>query len=337
MKPLLAFLIALSAPLSAQTADLSKVSAEMAAAANAFIESLDEEQAKKARFPLDSDERENWHFVPKDRLGLPYADLNPEQLELSKKLLSSAMSEEGLLKVNTIIRLEAFLAEVEKRPDFRDNKKYYTSIFGDPTAEGNWGWRFEGHHLSLNFTLAGGESIAVTPSFFAANPGEVRQDHELKGTRPLAAEEDLARALATALHAAEKPVVYTDKAPDDILTGADRQLKQLDPVGVRFAEMTDAQKDGLMTLIAEYANRFRSELAKDQMEKIKTDAENLRFGWAGSLERNEGYYYRIQGTDFLVEVANVQNDANHIHAVWRDREGDFGRDVLGGHHSEHKH
>jgi hypothetical protein len=338
MKPVIAALLALAPLLSAaEPADLSKVSTEMAEAAKAFIQSLDDAQSKKARFEFGSDERENWHFIPKDRLGLPLAELNEAQLELSRKLLNSAMSEKGLLKIDTIIQLESFLAELENDPVRRDPKKYYTSIFGEPAADGTWGWRFEGHHLSLNFTLSGGKSIDVTPSFFAANPAEVRADHKMKGTRPLAAEEELARALATALHSSEKPVVYTDKAPDDILTGADRKLTQLEPVGVRVSDMTDAQRDGLMTLIAEYANRFRPQIAMDQLEKIRTDMENLRFGWAGSLAPNEGYYYRIQGTDFLVEVANVQNNANHIHAVWRDRSNDFGHDVLGGHHREHKH
>ncbi len=335
MKSLIATLFLLTPLLPA--ADLSKVSAEMAEAANAFLQSLDEAQTKKARFAFDSEERENWHFIPKDRLGLPYADLNDKQLELSRKLLSSAMSEKGLLKVETIIRLEAFLAEVENNPVFRDDKKYYTTIFGEPAADGEWGWRFEGHHLSLNFTLSGGKAISVTPTFFAANPAEVRQEGKLKGTRPLAAEEDLARALAQALHAAGKEIVYTDKAPNDILTGADRKLRQLEPVGVGVPDMTEVQKEGLLTLIEEYANRFRPELAGDQMGKIKADLENLRFGWAGGLEPDQGYYYRIQGTDFLIEVANVQNNANHIHAVWRDRKGDFGRDVLGHHHKDHKH
>jgi len=323
---------------SAQAAqpDLAKVGEDMAVAANAFLKSLTPEQSQKARFTFESDERENWHFVPKDRLGLALKELDEKQLALQRVLLESAMSQKGLLKVDTIILLETFLAELENNPVRRDAKKYYTSIFGDPKTGSTWGWRFEGHHLSLNFTLHESGEIAVTPSFFAANRAHVKEGR-MAGTRPLGAEEDLARTLAKALQASGKAVVYTDRPPDDILTAADRKAKQLEPVGVKVAEFSEAQRDGLQKLIAEYADRFRPELEKAQLEKIMADFANLHFGWAGGLEPGQGYYYRIQGKNFLIEVCNVQNEANHIHVVWRDRAGDFGRDVLGAHHREHKH
>ena len=316
--------------------DLEIVSADMATAANNLIAALNNEQEKKARFAFDSDERENWGFVPRERKGLPIEDLDENQIELVRNLLRSALSEPGLVKVDTIMALEAFLAEIEKRPELRNPKAYFTSIFGEPAAAGTWGWRFEGHHLALNYTIVEGRAVAVTPSFFAANPGEVRIDHPMKGTRPLAAEEDLARALAITLKETGKPVVYTDQPPRDILTGEQRQIQQLDPVGVPASDMTEAQQAGLLELIAEYANRHRKELAQADMERITNELENLRFGWAGGLNRGEPYYYRIQGTDFLVEVANIQNNGNHIHTTWRDRSNDFGRDLL-GEHVKHEH
>jgi hypothetical protein len=336
MKPFLILAALCSTLNAADPAPLAKATAEMADAANAFLKSLNEEQTKKARFPFDADERENFQFVPIARKGIPYADLTPEQKALSRKLLASGMSEKGLLKVETIIALEGLLAEMEKNPTFRDNKKYYTTIFGDPAADTTWGWRFEGHHLSVNFTLIAGKTISATPSFLGANPGEVRGE-TLKGTRPLAAEEDLARTLATALHEASKPVVYTAKPPDEILTGSDRKIKQLEPVGILASDMTPAQQEGLLKLIAEYANRHRADVAAADMAKIKADLPNIRFGWAGGLKKDEAYYYRIQGKSFLIEAANVQNNANHIHTVWRDAEGDFGRDALGDHHRHHDH
>src|SRR5690606_15625076 len=134
--------------------------------------------------------------------------------------------------------------------------------------------------------------------------------------------------LATALHDAGKPVIFSDRAPNDILTGADRKARQLDPVGVPSSDFSEAQKEGLLQLIAEYANRHRKEIAAKDMEKIKADFANIRFGWAGGLKKGEAYYYRIQGKTFLIEASNIQNNANHIHTVWRDLEGDFARDVL---------
>lgn len=312
-------------------ADFEKVTAEMANAAKAFLAGLDKQQIEKARFPFDSDQRTNWGYVPRDRKGIPMEDLNQKQTALVRDLLKTALSDPGLKKVDAIMALEAFLAEIEKRPALRNPKAYFTSVFGEPSARGTWAWRFEGHHLSLNYTLVDGKAVTVTPSFLAANPAEVTIDHEMKGTRPLHEEEDLARALATTLMENGKNAVFSEKPPREILTGEHRAVKQLEPVGIKAAEMTDTQRQALMGLIEVYTNRHRKELAASEIKAIKADLENLRFGWAGGLERGAPYYYRIQGTTFLVEVANVQNNGNHIHTTWRDTAKDFGRDLLGDH------
>lgn len=309
---------------------------EMREAANNLIAGLDADQRKRACFPFGSDERENWAFVPKQRAGIPLSDLTPAQRDLVTKLLGAALSEKGLLKVDTIIALEGLLGEMEKRPDYRDSTKYHTSIFGDPGKDGPWGWRFEGHHLSVNLTIVPGKGISAAPSFMGANPAEVREGAK-KGTRPLAAEEDLARVLAASLDGAGGKVVFTDKPPGDILTGSDRKAKQLEPVGIPAKEMTAAQQTALKDLIREYAGRFRKEVAEGTVKRIEAEFETVRFGWAGSLKPGEAYYYRVQGKSFLIEAANSQNNANHIHTVWRDVENDFGRDALGEHYQSDDH
>ncbi len=323
-------------PLKPATNELGKVTEEMAAAANALLAGLNKEQAEKARFTFDADQRENWGFVPRERKGIPLEALDEKQVGLVRDLLKTALSDPGLKKVDAIMTLEAFLAEIEKRPDFRNPKAYFTSIFGDPSATGTWAWRFEGHHLSLNYTIVDGKAVSVTPSFFAANPGEVKIENKLKGTRPFHEEEDLARALVTILKESGKDVIFSDKTPAEILTAEDRTVKQLEPAGIKATEMTETQQKALMELIAVYANRHRKELAENDLKAIQADLKNLRFGWAGGIKRDEPYYYRIQGTTFLVEVANVQNNGNHFHGVWRDSKNDFGRDLLGG-HVKHEH
>ena len=333
-KLLLLAALAASPALAQEPAPLADVTAEMAAAANNLLSSLGEEQLKKAVFPFEADQRENWGFVPRERKGISLEELDRNQTDFVRGLLMTALSDPGLKKVETIMALEGFLAEIEKRPDFRNPKAYFTSVFGKPSATGTWAWRFEGHHLSLNYTVIEGRAVSVTPSFFAANPGEVTIDHAMKGTRPLHAEEDLARALAVTLKESGKPVVFSEKPPGEILTAEDRAVKQLEPVGVKASEMSESQRAALMELIAVYAERHRKELAESDLAKIKADLPNLRFGWAGGLLRGEPYYYRVQGTAFLVEVANVQNNGNHVHAVWRDSANDFGHDLLGGHVSE---
>ncbi len=305
-----------------------------AAAAEKFLATLDPAQKTKAALPFTADERENFHFTPHERAGLPLKEMTDAQREAAMTLLDSALSEKGKLKVTQIMTLEGVLAEIEKNPAYRDAGKYYVTIFGTPGDAKGWAWRFEGHHLSVNITLVEGKGISVTPSFLGSNPAEVREGKH-KGLRVLAAEEDLARTLVSTLLAAGKSeVVFSEKPPGEILTAEKRTVTALDPVGTLAADMTEAQRTALITLIAEYTGRYRSEIAAADMEKIKTAGiDKIRFGWAGGTKPGEAYYYRIQGPTFLMEAANVQNSANHVHAAWRDFTGDFGRDLLREHYS----
>lgn len=306
--------------------------ATSADAAEKFLASLDVDQKTKASLPFTGEERENFHYTPRNRAGLPLKDMNEAQRAAAMKLLETALSEKGKLKVTQIMTLEGVLAQIDHNPVYRDSGKYYVSIFGTPGTAKGWGWRFEGHHLSVNITLVEGKDISVTPSFLGSNPAEVREG-EHKGLRVLAAEEDLARALITTLLAGGKTdAVFGDQPPGEILSGEKRAVTALDPVGIAAADMTEAQRTALLTLISEYTGRFRSEIAAADMAKIeKAGIDKIRFGWAGGTKPGEAYYYRIQGPTFLMECANVQNQANHVHATWRDFTGDFGRDILGEH------
>ena len=303
-----------------------------ATAAASFLATLDPAQKAKTNLPFDGDERENFHYTPRDRAGLPLKEMTDAQREAAMKLLDSALSEKGKLKVTQIMTLAGLLAEMEKDPVKRDPGKYGLIVFGTPGDPKGWGWRFEGHHLSFSITLVG-DKTSVTPSFLGSNPGEVREGR-LKGLRVLAAEEDLARTLVSTLVAAGKSaVIFSEKPPGEIITAENRTVTALDPVGVLASEMSETQRTALLTLIAEYTGRYRSGAAAADMAKIKADgADKIRFGWAGGTQPGEAYYYRIQGPTFLMEACNVQNNANHVHAVWRDFNGDFGRDLLREHY-----
>ena len=301
-------------------------------AADQFLASLDPAQKTKAALPFTSDERENFRYTPRERAGLPLKEMTDAQRVAAMTLLHSALSEKGLLKTAQIMSLEGVLAEIEQDPIKRDPAQYYLAIFGTPRDPKGWGWRFEGHHLSINLTFVAGKGISVTPSFMGTNPAEVRAGAK-KGLRVLAAEEDLARALATTLLAAGKStVIFSEQAPAEILSFENRKATVLDPVGILSSDLTGTQRSALLTLISEYTGRYRPEIAATDMAKIKAAGlENIRFGWAGSTEPGHAYYYRIQGPTFLMEAANTQNNANHVHATWRDFTGDFGRDLLGEH------
>lgn len=308
-----------------------------AAAAQKFLSTLDAAQKAKAALPFASEERENFRYTPRDRAGVPLKEMTEAQREAAMKLIDSALSEKGKLKATQIMTLEGILAGIENDPVRRDSGRYFVAVFGTPGDPKGWGWRFEGHHLSVNLTFVDGKGISVTPSFMGSNPAEVREGPK-QGLRVLAAEEDLARALTVTLLADQKTqVIFSHKPPAEILSFEHRKATALDPVGVISSDLTGVQRSALLTLLSEYTGRFRPEIAATDMAKIKAAGiEKIRFGWAGSTEPGEPFYYRIQGPTFLMEVANTQGNANHLHATWRSFEGDYGRDLLGEHY-QHDH
>jgi hypothetical protein len=332
MKTVLPFVFTLA---SLAAAELPST-ALMKSAAEGFLASLDEAKRAKAAFPMDAADRENFRYTPRERSGLPLKEMDEVQRKAAMKLLESALSDKGRLKAMQVITLEGVLAEIEKRPEYRDAGRYYVSIFGKPGDAAGWAWKFEGHHLSLNYAIHG-DKVAVTPSFMGANPAEVREGAH-KGLRPFGAEEDLARALAVVLLEGGKTGVrFSEKAPAEILTGENRAATALEPVGIAADEMTAAQKKALFDLVSEYTGRHRKDLAEADMRKITAAGiGRIRFGWAGGLKRGEAFYYRVQGPTFLMECANTQNDANHIHTTWRDFGGDYGKDLMKQHYHHHE-
>ena len=310
---------------------------DMADAAGRFLAALTTDQKAKATFPLQDDERFNWHFIPKTRNGLQVKEMTPEQRPLALGLLNSAMSQRGFLKATTIMSLEQILHELEQgRGRFaRDPELYHFSVFGTPGRNNTWAWRVEGHHLSLNFTIVKGTMTSVTPSFFGTNPAEVRTGPR-KGLRVLGAEEDWARLLVQSLNDEQKKIaIVAEDAPNDIITVADRRARVLEPKGLALSGMSEPQATLLWGIIREYIGRARQELAAEELEKIEQSGKNaIFFAWAGYVKSGERHYYRVQGPTFLLEYDNTQNDANHVHAVWRDLQNDFGEDLLKKHYSE---
>lgn len=322
---------------------MEQVSAEMASAATAFWNSLTPEQQKKAMFGFEDDERLNWHFVPKVRKGLSIKDMTPGQRSLAMALLATGLSGHGFTKVQQIMSLEEILKEMEKgRGAVRDPEAYFVTIFGKPDAKGTWAWRYEGHHLSVNFTIAGGKAITALPTFLGSNPGEVREGSR-KGLRVLAAEEELGRKLVQALtEDQKKKAIYSETAPKDIITAAIRKVDMKTVVdgqdGLPASEMTPEQRDMLLQLLEEYARRHRGELANEELRKIHVAGfDKVSFAWAGATEPGKPHYYRVVGPTFLVEFDNVQNNANHPHTVWRDPANDFGEDILKKHYESAEH
>jgi hypothetical protein len=324
--PLFAFVFALTLPLHAHDA-----SSEMAAAAKNFLAALTPEQKAKTVFEFADAERVNWHFIPRERKGLPMKEMTYEQRLLAHALLATGLSHRGYSKAVSIMSLEAILAELEQgKGPARDSERYFFSIFGTP-GSAPWGWRVEGHHLALNFTAGDGSAPAMTPNFFGTNPGEVRTGPRA-GTRILGAEEDLGRALARSLNPEQrKEALIHTEAPKDILNDPKR-IEPTKPEGIAQSKLDREQRAALMKLIHEYLFRCRPDVAAEELAKIeKAGLDRIHFAWAGGLDPGQAHYYRVQGGHFVLEYDNTQNEANHVHSVWRDFDRDFGNDVLKAH------
>lgn len=317
----------------------SQTPSVMAQAADAWLDTLSAEQKGRAVFSFNDEERLNWHFIPRERKGLSYKLMTPEQRPLAMALLSASLSQQGFIKATSIMSLEEILKQQENNtpPGRRDPENYFFSIFGTPSDAGTWGFRFEGHHVALNFTIVDGK-VSSSPMFFGTNPAEVKEGPR-KGLRVLGTEEDLGRELLKSLTPEQRKVaVVSDVALKDIITMASRKAA-LDgqPSGLSAAKMTQKQRALLQSLLEEYANNVPEQVAAARREQIRKAGTNLNFAWTGGWERGEGQYYRVQAPTFLVEYDNTQNNNNHVHSVWRDFSGDFGFDLLGNHYqTSHK-
>jgi hypothetical protein len=308
----------------------------MTEAAGRLVDLLSDEQKKKALFDFDDKERTDWNFVPLQenkkplRKGLRLDEMTAQQKGAAMDLLRSGVSADGYTKATTIMSLEAILKELEKNPTQERNPEwYFVSVFGKPAKSGKWGWRVEGHHLSLNFALEDGKVAAATPAFFGANPALV-QNGDKKGLRTLPEAEDYAKELFASLDDDQRKAAAQPKQFPEI-----EQAKPApnvgDPVGLPAAKMTDKQRGVLMKLVQGYADRMPPEVAAAEMAEVKeAGVEKIHFAFCRDEDKpGKPYTYRVQGPTFVIEFLNVQEDgaknpANHIHSAWRNLKGDFG-------------
>jgi hypothetical protein len=363
----------------------------MTEAASTWLGSLSSDQHRKALLDFsDLEQRTLWHYIPIERAGLPLLEMDPIQQRLALRFVATGLSQAGFNTASTIMGIENVLdASEEWRRSYpgrgsasrgRDPNLYYAVVFGEPGSK-TWGWRFEGHHISLNFTIVDGLVVAPTPIFFGSNPAEA----PLLGSetiRPLASTEDLGRELLHALDQNQRakvilaPVaprdivqannarveddatpraagnVFGDQSVDETARGRLAENVQWDPKlgtaeefvaavrhsprpkGLAATAMTVSQREILRALLRQYTDRLPDPLASYHAAKFAGSAlEGIHFAWAGGSERRQPHYYRLQGPRLLVEYDCTQDNANHIHSVWRDPVGDFGTDVLDQHYA----
>jgi hypothetical protein len=312
----------------------------MTSAARAFLASLDDGQRAKATAPFDTPDHREWTYVPGPRPGLPLKEMTDEQRRLALALLDTGLSERAQQTARGIIALEPILGELERASGTvhhdRDPELYWFRVLGEPGGSAPWAWRTNGHHVAVHVTVVG-DRVAVTPHFFGANPAMVPSGPQ-QGLRTLPDEEDLGRALVRALDDGQREVaVVAQTAPSDIMSRMDPVVdRSAMPSGLAYGEMTDDQREQLRTLIRHYLTRPTKALADEAWAELeRAGLEPVTFTWAGSLEPGigNGHYYAVLGTTFLLEYDNTQNNANHIHSVWRDFANDWGEDLLAQHYA----
>ena len=327
-------LLTLASLLTAQFLPAHEAATEMVAAARKFLGTLNPDQAKLASYPLTDPERENWNFVPLERQGLPFKKMSTEQQALGLALLRTGVSHTGMARAQALMAMELVLKELENGAARRDPTLYFVTLFGEPSADKSWGWRFEGHHVAFNFTVVGGQHVFFTPSFLGANPAEVRAGPR-KGERVLGEEEDLGLALINSLDAAQRKVaIFAPDALKEIVTTNKKRVDPLAPAGIAYAQLQPAQRGQLVALLKLYLARYRPELAADAFAKVEAAGlDKVTFAWAGGLDRTKQTYYRIQTPTFLIEFDNSQGNGNHIHTAIREFKGDFGHDLLAQHYA----
>lgn len=323
-----AFAVVLTAAAAfvAQPADPTAV--RMAAAAEKWLASLPAEQRAAATFPADSPERLKWNFVPLQdkqrsptRRGVRLEVMTADARQKALALLAAGTSETGYQQAVDVMNLESVLNIQEGgRGNVRNPDWYFVTVFGTPGPANRWGWRFEGHHLSINYLCDGGRVVSCTPCFFGSNPAIVR-DGPRAGLQPLKAVDELGRQLFTSLDAGQKATARVDKLHPEVT--ATPAASPGTATGVSAKAMTPPQRALLERLVKAYLERFPEPVAQSEWDRVRANWDAVTFALGGEPDAGKPTTYRVHGPNFLVEFLNQQNGANHVHSVWRTLPRDF--------------
>lgn len=308
-------------PTSARAASAGDLMAE---SARRFLGSLDDAQRAKATFAFDDAERLNWHWIPRPRKGLPLKELTSYQRALAFALLNTGLSDKGYVTAATTMSYEEIIRlEENGTGPVRDPELYYISVFGKPGSD-LWGWRWEGHHLSLNYTLKGSKVVSATPFMFGANPATVAAGPN-KGLRNLADIQDPIYALLASLDSDQKKAaILSDVAPKIPASPAAAKPLASGSDGIDVQKLNGDQKKLLISALEAYVQLFPDEVSADLVEKLKAGHGEGRFAWFGPTDPSKPHAFRLQGPTVFIDFNDEQNNANHIHTFYRNADGDFG-------------
>ncbi|MEO8471594.1 MAG: DUF3500 domain-containing protein [Chryseolinea sp.] len=350
----IATLLSFCLPINSNAQDFSPI----VKSANSFLKSLSADQIKKTQYDFNDSLRFKWTNLPVGmvpRPGIQYGELSDNSRIAFQEMLATFLTSQGYLKVSGIMMLDDILnvlyqmafdkgqMSAEQLNNIKNlqwkYENYFVSMWGQPGENDPWGFSFGGHHLALNLTMRG-KKISFTPLFIGTDPSQVMTS-KYAGWRVLSKEEDYGFALLNFLSTKQKEkAVLSQETPKDIITNPNSSQRITSFYGIPAKDFTPDQMAVFKMLIQEYLHNFEHSVAHGLFDKIeKTGYDKIYFAWIGGKERHTPHYYIVNGPDFLIEYDNVgfQNDGNHIHAILRQKDNDFGADMLKDHYLNSDH
>ena len=316
---------------------------DITATASKFLAALSDDQRKAVQFDAGDAERFNWHFIPLNditkqvstRKGVCLDDMDPKAKSAALELLKLGTSADGYTWATAIMEREAILAELEpKNTWYRKPGWYFFTMFGKPAAKGTWGWRVDGHHLSVSLTITDGKIVSASPYFMGLNPVTIKHGPR-KGERDTITPcEDLARELFLMLNKEQQKVALQAEHMPEV-AGKTVKAPAKIPTGLGAEKMSNKQQELLVKLVNHYTGRMPEALAKTETDKFtKAGVEKLGFLYTGEAEAGKRHTYNIQGPSLYIHYMNemtdpLKNPANHIHSIYRSLTTDFGGAVPG--------
>ena len=320
------------------TTPAASLVSRMAGAAEGFLATLGPPETEAVAGELGGPEFREWSYLPGSRAGLPLSEMSASQRDAALTLLDTGCSVTGARTARAVIGLDIIRRQLGGGDPQPGDDRFWFRVFGTPTTDGPWAWRVNGHHLAVHVTVAGGD-LRVTPSFFGSEPGTVRTGPH-QGLRVLTAEEELARALLGDLDEDQRRAAITSEiAPSDLLTRND-PVADLSRItgGIAHGDLATGQQAGMQRLVRHYFDRTPEPASAAAWAAAReAGLDEIRFAWAGGTRPGEGHYYSVLGPTFLLEYDNTQDDANHVHSVWRDLTDDWGIDLLARHYETGHH
>ena len=311
-----------------------QIAQSMAEIAQELISSLGPKKTADLVYRFENSSREHWHFFPNwsGRKGIPLSKFSKNQKVIIKELLNLLLTSEAFQEQENIRLIHGL------RKDLSDPNNpmnlYYLSLFGSPSTNRNWGWRFEGHHLSLNCTLVDGKLFSVTPSFWGSSPVRTNHwdGHEIEVFED---EQKLSLSLVELLTEGQKIKAELNRSKGPQATSNIFREDIQNDQGLLLSELNSTQQELLRRLIFAFAQKYRPEIL-DQVDQRKPimDTNAIRFSYRPTSKPYISYF-RILSNEYLIEYDN--QGGNHIHAAWRDFVGDFGRDLIKKHLTTESH